>query len=180
MPFIEKYIAGVNFLSKWSGRLAAILTSVLVVVICVDVVLRYLFQFSSVAFYDAEWHLFSLIFLVGAGFTLKADRHVRVDVFYSRFTQKQQAWVNLIGCLFFLVPFCLIVIKGGIPYVEVSFQMNEKSTDPGGLPYRYLIKSAIILGFALLLLQGTVLFLESLLTITGKRKKEALPANSVR
>ena len=162
----------INHINTFSGKISAWFTTVLVVVICLDVVLRYVFNFSSVAFYDTEWHLFALIFLLGAGYTLQSDRHVRVDVFYSKFSEKQKALVNLIGCVFFLFPFCLIVIKAGIPYVEVSFNMNEKSTDPGGLPYRFLIKSFIVVGFALLLLQGLVVVGESFRIVFGKGKSQ--------
>jgi TRAP-type mannitol/chloroaromatic compound transport system permease small subunit len=136
--------------------------------------MRYVFKSSSVAFYEAEWHIFSIIFLIGAGYSLRHDRHVRVDVFYSRFSPKAKAWVNFFGVLLFLLPFSVLVIKASIPYVALSYRINEGSADAGGLPYRYLIKSTMTIGFGLLLLQGIALMIDSLLVILNIKK----PADS--
>jgi len=92
--------------------------------------------------------------MLGAAYTLKHDRHVRVDVFYTRFSTRKKAVVNLIGTLVFLIPFCLVIIKTSIPFVMASFNMMESSVDPGGLPYRFIIKSTIPIGVSLLLIQA--------------------------
>jgi TRAP-type mannitol/chloroaromatic compound transport system permease small subunit len=111
---IQSYLRFVHRLNHWSGKLAGWLSSLLVVIICIDVLLRYVFQFSTVALYDTEWHLFALIFLLGAGYTLQHDRHVRVGVFYAKFSPRQQAWVNVLGCLLFLFPFSLLLVPFSI------------------------------------------------------------------
>ncbi|MFQ5469873.1 MAG: TRAP transporter small permease subunit [Gammaproteobacteria bacterium] len=118
--------------------------------------MRYLFQSGSVALQELEWHLFSLIFLLGAAYTLKHDEHVRVDVIYQGrlMNDKRRAWVNLVGGLFFLLPFCLLIITSSEPFVTNSFSMSEGSPDPGGLTHRFLLKAAIPLGFFLVALQG--------------------------
>jgi TRAP-type mannitol/chloroaromatic compound transport system permease small subunit len=121
---------------------------------------------------EVEWHIFSLIFLLGAGYTFKHDRHVRVDLFYSRFSAKGKAWVNLLGCLLFLIPFCLILIKASFPYVSLSYRLSEISSDPGGLPGRYLIKGAIPLGIFFLLLQAVSLAFSSWLIVTNRIQAE--------
>lgn len=126
----------------------------LVVLICVDVLLRYFFNATQKWIIELEWHLFALVFLIGASYTFQKDKHVRVDVFYQGFSEKKKLWVNLLGNVFFLIPWCLVIIYVSIKYANVSFSYLEQSPDPGGLPARYLIKYAISLGFILLLLQA--------------------------
>lgn len=123
--------------------------------------MRYLFSKTSAFSFELEWHLFALIFLIGAAYTLQQDKHVRVDVFYSRFSEKTKAWVDIIGTLFFLLPFCLIASFESFSFVYNSFLVKETSPDPGGLPARYLIKSAIPFGLILLGLQGVSVLLKS-------------------
>ncbi|MBL1276275.1 MAG: TRAP transporter small permease subunit [Ectothiorhodospiraceae bacterium] len=139
----------------------------MVLVIGYDVTMRYLFQSGSVGLQELEWHLFALIFLLGAAYTFKHDGHVRVDIFYrsERMDERGRAWVDLLGGLFFLVPFCLLIIISSIPFVDYAFSVGEGSPDPGGLPYRFLLKAAIPLGFSLVLLQGIAHMLRSLRTI---------------
>ena len=117
---------------------------------------------------ELEWHLFAIIFLVGAAYTLKYDRHVRVDVLYMKFKPKTKAWVNFLGSLIFLLPVCLIGIWSSKNFVMNSFLIGEGSPDPGGLPARYILKAVIPIGFFLLLLQGMALSFRSLIEITGK------------
>jgi len=118
--------------------------------------MRYFFSSGSVALQELEWHLFAVIFLCGAAYTFKHDDHVRLDLFYqSRFMDAhRRAWVNLLGGIFMLVPFCCLVIYCAWPFVALSYSSLEGSPDPGGLPYRWLLKASIPAGFALLLLQG--------------------------
>lgn len=169
---VRQYIKIVGQLNEFVGKLAGWLASVLVLLICYDVAMKFFFNYSNAAIFELEWHLFALIFLLGAPYTLKNDRHVRVDVFYSNFSPKRKAWVNLLGVVLFLAPFCLLVIDKSWIYTRNSFLMGEGSPDPGGLPYRFLLKGAIIVAFILLLLQGTALFFESLLTILKKEATE--------
>ena len=143
------------------------LTLILVLVIVIDVTLRYLFNSTSAASFELEWHLFALIFLVGASYTLQEDKHVRVDVFYHRFSERKKAWVNIIGTLFLLLPFCAIAFWESLSFVESSFSVRETSPDPGGLPARYIIKSAIPVGFLLLGLQGISVLMKSLSKLTN-------------
>ncbi len=134
-------------------------------IIGVDVLLRYAFNKSTAALFELEWHLFAVIFMIGAAFTLKYDKHVRVDVFYTNFTAKRKAWVNLIGTVFFLIPFCVVIISTSVPFVIASYNIMESSADPGGLPYRFIIKATIPIGILLLLLQGISELLKSLIVI---------------
>ncbi len=130
------------------------LTTVLVLLVCFDVVRRYLFKSSAAWVIEMEWHLFAVIFLLGAGYTLKHQKHVRVDLFYEKFDMVDRASVNFIGSLCFLVPWCLVMIWVSTQYAYQSFLLNEGSPDPGGLPARYVIKFFIPLGLFLLFLQA--------------------------
>ena len=156
----------IDSLNETVGRLVSWLTTALVLLIVFDVAARYLFNTSSAGVIELEWHLFSFIFLLGAAYALKHDRHVRVDVFYQSFTKKQQAWVNLIGTVFFLIPLCYIVIQASGKFTFNAWVMQEGSADPGGLPARYIVKAAIPVGFSLLLLQAISLLCQSILTLT--------------
>jgi TRAP-type mannitol/chloroaromatic compound transport system permease small subunit len=162
---MRKLVRIFDALSEYSGRAVSWLCGALVVLICYDVLLRYVANETAIWFQELEWHLFSLIFLIGASYTLKHDGHVRVDVFYARLSPRGQAWINLLGSLLLLMPFCLIMIETSLGYVEKSFLIGEGSPDPGGLPARYLIKAAIPLGFVLLLLQAIAEALRALLAL---------------
>ena len=154
------------------GKAVAWICLLLVIVICSDVLMRYAFDETKVWVIGLEWQLFSLLFLVGAAYALQKDKHVRVDVFYHRFRPRVKALVNLFGHLFFLIPFCLIVINASLNYALNSFNMNEGSPDPGGLPARYLVKFAIVLGFGLLLLQAISQILKSLLFLLRYKREQ--------
>ncbi len=101
---------------------------------------------------ELEWHLFGLIFLLGAGYAFRHDRHVRVDLFYAKFSAKDKALVNLFGGLILLIPWTAILIYVSFEYATIA--IGEGSPDPGGLPARYIIKFAITAGMVLLFLQG--------------------------
>jgi TRAP-type mannitol/chloroaromatic compound transport system permease small subunit len=159
----------IEALSEWSGRAISWLVLAMTLVICYDVTMRYLFHEGSVALQELEWHLFAVIFLLGAAYTMRHDAHVRVDIFYrgGRFTARHRATVDLLGTLLFMLPFCWLVIDGSLPFVANAYQMGEGSPDAGGLPYRFLLKGAIPFGFALLMLQGVALMIRSVRVICG-------------
>ena len=162
-----------DHLSELVGKTVAWLVLLLVGIIVYDVSMRYLFLWGSVALQELEWHLFALIFLLAAAYTLKHDEHVRVDIFYSsrRLTDYHRAWIDFLGTLLFLTPFCVLIIYSSTPFVVNAFQFGEGSPDPGGLPYRFLLKLTIPVGFALLLLQGIANGLRALMTITRHHVK---------
>ncbi|GAB4404181.1 MAG: TRAP transporter small permease subunit [Microscillaceae bacterium] len=156
-------------LNESLGQILAGLNVVLVVLICADVALRYAFNATTVAIIELEWHLFALIFVLGMGYAYRHDRHVRVDAFYSQFSPRLRAWVNLLGGLLFLTPFCLVAMYTAYRFAAYSFLFREGSPNPGGLPARYLIKSAIVLGFALLFWQNLLVMARALAVIRGKQ-----------
>ncbi len=155
----------IDRLNEWVGRLTAWLTALLVVLVCYDVFTRYLLNETRAWVMELEWHLFALVFLFGAAYALKHDKHVRVDLFYARFSERDKAWVNLLGGGLFLVPWCLLIIYWSFDYAQLSFSVREGSPDPGGLPARYLIKSAVPIGMFLLLLQAISMIIKSVFTL---------------
>ncbi len=154
------------------GRSVSWLTLILVLLVCYDVISRYLFKSSIVAIQELQWHFFAIIFLVAAAYTLKYDEHVRVDVLYSKFSPRTQAVINLIGTIIFLIPFCLLIVYASRNFVFSSFQIAETSPDPGGLPARYILKAILPISFFLILLQGIALILRSIIQIKSFGKGE--------
>ncbi|WP_168881295.1 TRAP transporter small permease subunit [Flammeovirga sp. SubArs3] len=152
-------------LNKTIGQAASLLTIFLIALVCFDVGGRYLFNFSTAGISELEWHIFGCIFLLNAPNTLRLNKHVRVDAIYNQFSPKNQALIDIFGVLFFLTPFCILVIDASIPYVINAYTIMEKSTDPGGLPFRFIIKSCIPISFILLLLQGISHLLSKLQTL---------------
>ena len=112
---LGRIVNRIDNLTTRIGQFVSWATLLLVAVTFTDVVMRYFFNTSYVFTQELEWHIFAFIFLMGAGYTLKQDGHVRVEVFYGRLSTKGKAWVNLIGVLFFLIPSCTLFIKTGIP-----------------------------------------------------------------
>jgi TRAP-type mannitol/chloroaromatic compound transport system permease small subunit len=168
VDFFRKLCKSIDSINEMVGRVAAWATAVVVLVVFVDVVMRYLFNTSYVFTQEMEWHLFGFIFLMGAGATLLKDGHVRVDIFYQRYGHRGRAWINLLGVIFFLVPGCLMIIVTSLKFVASSFAVLEGSPDPGGVPYRFILKSCIPAGFILVLIQGVALGIRSFFHLVDK------------
>ena len=167
MKILIKIADWIDTLNEWVGQGVSWVTLGLVLLVFVDVGMRYLLNVSFVFNQEMEWHLFAFIFLIGAGYTLLHDGHVRVDIIYQRLGFKGKAWVNLIGVILFLFPGCFLIIKTSLKFVINSWSMMEGSPDPGGVPFRFILKSAIPVGFGLLFLQGVSLGIHSLLQVLG-------------
>jgi len=144
----------IDSLIEFFGKISSVLVLILSLLVVYDALSRYLFHEGSVALQELEWHIFDVVFLVGLSYALKSDEHVRVDIFYSHFSPKTKAVVNLISMLFLVIPFSLMVIYTSSNFIYLSFLQNEISSDPGGLKYRYIIKGFIAFGFILLCLQA--------------------------
>jgi TRAP-type mannitol/chloroaromatic compound transport system permease small subunit len=149
---------GIDRLNRWAGWLGSWSILVMLAIGAWNVIGRFLglalgLSLSSNALLEAQWYLFSLAFLLGLGWTLQRDGHVRVDVLHSRWSKRRQQQVELGGTLGLLLPFCLMVLLVSLQPAWQSFLIQEASPDPGGLP-RFWVKALIPLGFALLALQG--------------------------
>ena len=175
MNALQQLSRWIDTLNQWVGRGVAWVTLGLVLVVFVDVVMRYLFNTSFVFTQELEWHLFGFIFLIGAGYTLLHDGHVRVDIIYQRVGFKSRAWINLIGVMFFLIPGCIMVITTSWKFTMNAFAIMEGSPDPGGIPFRFVLKGCLPVGFTLLLLQGISLGIHSLMQILGIEQAKETP-----
>lgn len=128
-----------------------------------DVIMRYFFKTGSIAMQEMEWHLFSVIILLGISYTLKEDGHVRVDILYDRLKPKRKAMINMVGVVLFIFPIALLVGLSSIDNAMEAFQSMEQSGDPGGLPYRWIVKALIPLSFLLLLITSVGYFIKNLI-----------------
>lgn len=145
---IEKFYRRLN---RFWGRVLSIVFLLMAANVFFDVVMRYSFHNSSVAMQELEWHLFSVVILFGVSVSLIDEAHVRVDFLYDRLSLRSKALINIIGTVFFLLPLALLILFGSFDFVRDSYQIKEISENPGGLPYRYLIKGMIPLSFLLLI-----------------------------
>lgn len=134
------------------GKAVSWIWLILLGVIMLNVVMRYLFSEGRIELEELQWHLYSIGFLFGMSYAYQADAHVRVDILHERLRPRLKAWIELYGTLLLLVPFILLIVIFGIPFVTSSFAVNEVSSSPGGLPNRWLIKAALPFGFGLLAL----------------------------
>ena len=142
---IDPFLVGVGQRVSWIWLL-------LLGTIVFNVVLRYVFGEGRIELEEIQWHLYSTGFLLGIGYTFQADGHVRVDVVHERLGPRMQAWLELYGILLCVLPFTALVLIYAVPFIRSSYALSEVSVSPGGLPFRWLIKSMLFVGFLLLLL----------------------------
>ena len=154
---------GVDRVISAIGKSASWLWVVVTGVIIYAVVGRYAFGMGSVTLEEVQWYLAGAGWLLGLGYTLVTDGHVRVDVIHERLSLKGQAWIELFGLLFLLLPFLGLAVYEMIPYAFSSWQQGETSQAPAGLPYRWVLKGVMALSFILLILAA----LSRLLKVTA-------------
>ena len=158
------------------GRFVGWLTLLMVLIGTYNTVARYLGGYldrklSSNSYIELQWYLFSLIFLLGASYTLQRNAHVRVDVFFGRLSERGRAWVDLFGTFLLLLPFTVFALWVSWPPVRNSWKVREVSPDPDGL-LRYPIKAVILVAFALLALQGIAHLLRQVAILRGLETSE--------
>ena len=152
-------------LSDLTGRAIAWLTAGMVLTTFLVVVLRYGFDWGSIALQESVTYMHALVFMLGAAYTLRHDGHVRVDIFYRRLGPRGRAVVNLLGSLLLLLPVSLYILIESWPYVTASWTVLEGSREAGGLPGVFLLKALLLLMPALLVLQGLADALRCLLLL---------------
>ena len=162
--------------SSGTGRIVSWLTLATVLIGSYNAIVRYLDKWtglglSSNTYIELQWYLFGLVFLLAGAYTLRRDAHVRVDVFYGRLSVRGKAWIDLLGTVLFLIPFCILMLVKSVPSVVNSWAVLEMSPDPGGLP-RYPIRTVIPIAFLLLLIQGIAMLIRSAATLTSKDSPE--------
>jgi len=151
------------------GRAVLWLVLAVTLISAANALMRYGFGMSSNAWLEIQWYLFGAIFLLAAGYTLKHNGHVRIDVLYGRLSERTQAWIDLLGALLFLLPLCGLMVWLAWPGFVNSFQSGEMSPDAGGL-IRWPVRLLIPLGFALLALQGVAEIIKRIAFLRGEEK----------
>ena len=149
-----KFTYYLDNIAKYAGHLAAILLAILSLLVVYDASMRYLFSAGSIALQEIEWHLFDMLFLLGLSYALKHDKHVRVDIFFERYSKQTRAIVQILSMLLLVMPFSLLFLSDALDMTIQSYMQNEVSSDPGGLTHRWLIKGMLVLAFGLLILQA--------------------------
>ena len=152
------------------------LTLAMVLVGAYNAVARYMerglgLQLSSNAYLELQWYLFSLVFLLGAPYALRCGAHVRVDVLYGGHSQRGKAWVDLVGGVLLLIPFCCFAVWISWDFVMSSWEIREQSSDPGGLP-RWPLKIVVPTAFALVGLQGVSEVIKRIAILRGSSAEE--------
>lgn len=173
MNLLLKIAGLIDTFNRRVGQLMFLLVLVMILVGVYNASVRYLGGFfganlSSNAYLELQWYMFGAIFMLGAAYTLQKDGHVRVDILQSRLSPKAKAWVDLIGIIVFMLPFCSLVFWLSLPWVINSWHLLETSSNPGGLP-RYPIKTVVPAAFLLLLLQGLSQLIKAVAVIRGLR-----------
>lgn len=149
------------------GRTVAWLALAMVAVTFLVVVLRYLFDLGWIALQESVTYMHALLFMLGIGYALRHDGHVRVDIFYQRLSPRGRAWVDLLGTLLLLFPVCLFIAWMAWDYVAASWAVAEASREAGGLPGVYLLKALILVMPALVMVQGLATALRNALFLAG-------------
>jgi TRAP-type mannitol/chloroaromatic compound transport system permease small subunit len=161
--------SAIDRISIATGRAAAWLTLAMVIVSFVIVVMRYAFDSGLIWLQESLTWMHAAVFMLGVAYTLQRDQHVRVDIFYRTMSEKRRAWVDLLGVIFFIFPLGIFFIFESFDYVAAAWNISEVSRESGGLPYPSvpLLKSALLVMPAAVLLQGLSMALRSVAAIRG-------------
>jgi len=163
---------GIDRLNTLIGRSVAWLILVAVIVSTVNAIIRKLFNVSSNSWLELQWVLFGAVFLLCAAWTLQVKEHIRIDIVNNLLPKRVQQWIDLIGHLLFLLPFCLLMVYHSGPFFVRSYQVNEQSLSAGGLP-QWPAKGLVIIGFVLLTLQGISEVIKQIAIMRGRLDDDA-------
>ncbi len=167
-PTLKSLIRRLESLAELTGRAISWATLLMVLITFAVVLLRYLLDTGWIAMQESITYLHALVFMLGAAYTLKHQGHVRVDIFYRKFSDRGRAWVNLLGTLLLLFPLMGFILWIGWEYVLESWKVLEGSREAGGLPGVFLLKTLLLLLPLSMMLQGLALVLRSLAVLRGE------------
>ena len=166
MNALLRVAAAIDALNEWIGRSVAWLGLAAVLVCTANALARYALNIGSNAWLELQWYFNSAVFLLIAGYALKRNEHVRIDVINSRLSQRAQAWIDILGGLFMLLPAAIIIAWYSWPSLASSWAIGEHSSDPGGL-IRWPVRALIPVAFTLLALQGVSEIVKRAAALTG-------------
>lgn len=166
MNSLLRFSTAIDRLNERVGRTALWLVLVTVLICAANAIVRKIFNYSSNAFLEIQWYLYAAVFLLCAGYTLKHDCHVRIDILYNRWSPRNRAFIDLFGSIFFLLPMATLIAWDAWPTFIVAYQSGETSSDSGGL-LRWPVQLLIPLGFTLLALQGVSEIIKRIAFLNG-------------
>jgi TRAP-type mannitol/chloroaromatic compound transport system permease small subunit len=172
MKVLLRIAAMIDALNECIGRIACWLVLIACVISAGNAMMRYGFSISSNAWLEIQWYLFGGMVMLGAASTLKTNQHVRVDVFYSRYSERTRLWVDLLGGLLFLLPVVVTIGWLSWPMFLNAYTIGETSGNAGGL-LRWPVKLLVPLGFLLLALQGASEIIKRAAALTGHTSLDA-------
>lgn len=143
----------IDKLNERIGKAAFWLVLLMTIICSLNASVRFIFNYSSNGLLEIQWYLFAAVFLLCAPYTLQKNEHVRIDVIAGKLSARGQAWIDILGTLFFLLPMVIMVLWLSLPLVADSFHINEMSANAGGL-IRWPVKVILPISFTLLALQG--------------------------
>lgn len=170
---IKTMLKAIDAFTRALGKSIAWLTLAMMIATFMVVLLRYGFGIGSIGLQESVTYMHAAVFLLCGGFTLQNGGHVRVDIFYQRFNRQQRAWVDALGSLILLIPVCIFLLFVSWHFVSSSWQIREISSEPGGIPAVFLLKSLIPAGAATLALQGLAEVLRNLLILVLGSEEES-------
>lgn len=163
---LTKIADGIDTLNETIGRCVSWLTFFMAIVMFITVILRYAFNMGWIWMQESVMFMHGFVFMLAGGYTLLAEEHVRIDIFYRPMSEKKKAIVNIIGIFFLLFPTCCVIFYFAYPYVSDSWSVLEDSKEAGGLPGVFLLKSAILAFPILVALQGIAKLIRAFKTLT--------------
>lgn len=171
---LDRIVVAIGELFNW-------IWVILLAVIVYNVIMRYAFSRGMIELEELQWYLYGVGWLMGLSYTFVFDGHVRVDVLHDKMTYRKKLWFELFGLLVLFLPFILFVIIYAVPFVELSWTTNERSTSANGLPARWLVKGFLLFGFILLLLSGLSRMLKVVMSIVrGAPAVGELPSDTAK
>ena len=166
MQSLLKMSRGIDAFTKWTGKRLAWLILIAVVVSAVNAIIRKTFDMSSNSWLELQWVLFSIVFLWCSPWTLLDNEHIRIDIINNMLPKRVRDSIDVIGHIFFLMPLCVVMIITSVPFFVRSYRINEQSGNAGGLP-QWPAKSLIMIGFAMLLVQGVSELIKRIAVMRG-------------
>ena len=163
--FLTTFVRRQNTFQKQFGQWVAWGSLSLVLITALVVILRYGFNMGSIALQESIMYNHAILFMLGIAYTYEQDKHVRVDVFYGQLNVRNQAWVNFIGTIIFVLPVMAFIFWSGWEYVTTSWQIKEASGEAGGLAYLYMLKTLIVIMAGLVSSQAVSVLIQSALTL---------------
>jgi TRAP-type mannitol/chloroaromatic compound transport system permease small subunit len=177
---LQAFVSSLQAFTQFIGKMCRWFSLAMVIVTCSVVILRYLFDYSSIAMQEIVMYLHASLFMFGAAYTWQQDGHVRVDVLYHKWPTHIRQRIDLFGTLFLLMPTCLFLIYISWDYVSLAWEYGEKSHEAGGLPFVYLLKTLIVVLPILLIVQAICNVLSIIFNLplnTSDRKNGATEVN---